>query len=298
MEVKPFLKWVGGKRKLIPQLEAIFPDYIKSSEFTYVEPFLGGGAMFFHLITKYKIKKAYLNDLNDKLINCYLDIKYRSIKVIELLKVIEKDYFSIDDKESFYYDKRQEFNSIKISEKKSALLIFLNKTGFNGMYRENSKGEYNIPFGKMKVNIICNEKLIKIISNIIREVEFSSKSFEDVLIDKKNVFYYLDPPYMPISKTSSFTDYTSKSKNKDQVLLQDKICEYCNKIDELGSMFLQSNSYLPKFFEEKYESRFFFDKLKVSRTIGADGSKRKSVYELLIFNYKKNNNFNQSKINF
>ena len=287
MEVKPFLKWVGGKRKLIPQLEAKFPKYIKSNEFTYVEPFLGGGAMFFYLITKYNIKKAYLNDLNDKLIDCYQNVKEHSERLIKQLKKLEKDYYSFKDRKSYYYEKRDEFNSSKLSIKKSALLIFLNKTGFNGMYRENSKGEYNIPVGSMNNPLICDEDLIQNISNILNnnDIEFSSKSFEELIIDEKNIFYYLDPPYMPISKTSSFTDYTSKNIYKNDIVLQNKICEYCCKIDCSDSFFLQSNSYQPDFFKGIYDNRFFFDKLEVTRTIGADGSKRNKIHEILIGNF-------------
>ena len=277
LNAKPFLKWVGGKRKLIPKLEAKFPDYIKSNEFTYVEPFLGGGAMFFHLITKYNIQKAYLNDLNDKLIDCYQNIRDYSEILIKFLKKLEKDYYSLEDRKSYYYDKRNEFNFSKLSVKKSALLIFLNKTGFNGMYRENSKGEYNIPVGNMNNPLICDEDLIQNISYVLNnnDIEFSSKSFEELIIDEKNIFYYLDPPYMPISKTSSFTDYTSKNGYKNDIDLQNKICEYCHKINNSDSFFLQSNSYLPDFFKHTYDNKYFFDKLEVNRTIGADGSKRK-----------------------
>ena len=287
MKVKPFLKWVGGKRKLIPQLEAKFPKYIKSNEFTYVEPFLGGGAMFFYLITKYNIKKAYLNDLNDKLIDCYQNVKDHSERLIKQLKKLEKDYYSFEDRKSYYYEKRDEFNSSKLSIKKSALLIFLNKTGFNGMYRENSKGEYNIPVGSMNNPLICDEDLIQNISNVLNnnDIEFSSKSFEELIIDKKNIFYYLDPPYMPISKTSSFTDYTSKNRYKNDIDLQNKICEYCHNINTSDSFFLQSNSYLPDFFKHTYDNKYFFDKLEVNRTIGADGSKRKKIFEILLCNY-------------
>ena len=287
MEIKPFLKWVGGKRKLIPKLEAKFPDYIKSNKFTYVEPFLGGGAMFFHLITKYNIKKAYLNDLNDKLIDCYQNIRDHSEILIKHLKKLEKDYYSLEDRKSYYYEKRNEFNFSKLSLKKSALLIFLNKTGFNGMYRENSKGEYNIPVGSMNNPLICYEDLIQNISNVLNnnDIVFSSKSFEKLIINKKNIFYYLDPPYMPISKTSSFTDYTSKNIYKNHIDLQKKIYEYCSKIDLSDSFFLQSNSYLPDFFKQTYDNKYFFDKLEVTRTIGADGSKRNKIDEILIRNF-------------
>ena len=287
LNIKPFLKWVGGKRKLIPQLEVKFPDYIKSNEFTYVEPFLGGGAMFFYLISKYSIKKAYLNDINDKLIDTYVNVRDNSDKIIKALKKLESSYYKSSDKKEFFLKKRSEFNKLSLSIKKSSLFIFLNKVGFNGMYRENSKGEYNIPFGDMNEPKICDKKLIENISKLLNEneIQFSSKSFEDVLIDEKNVFYYLDPPYMPISKTSSFTDYTSKNQYKNDINLQNKICEYCHKINTSDSFFLQSNSYLPDFFKHTYDNKYFFDKLEVTRTIGADGSKRNKIHEILIGNF-------------
>ena len=127
MEAKPFLKWVGGKRKLIPQLEPKFPKFVKSNEFTYVEPFLGGGAMFFYLISKYKVKKAYLNDLNDKLIDTYINVRDNSDKLIKALKKLQSSYYKASDKKDFYLKKRTEFNKLSLSIKKSSLFIFLNK---------------------------------------------------------------------------------------------------------------------------------------------------------------------------
>ena len=285
LNVKPFLKWVGGKRKLIPQLEVKFPAYIKNNEFTYVEPFLGGGAMFFYLISKYSIKKAYLNDLNDKLIDCYQNVRDQSEKLIKQLKKLEKDYYLSNDKELFYLARREEFNNLKLSLKKSVLLIFLNKTGFNGMYRENSKGEFNIPFGKMNNPTICNEELIMNVSNILNDndIVFSSKSFEDVLIDEKNVFYYLDPPYRPISKTSDFTSYTS---NKFDDELQLKLKEHCNKINLKDSFVMQSNSFSEDKFFQKLYSNMKIKNIYAARSISADGSKRGKAKEIIITNYE------------
>ena len=284
MEVKPFLKWVGGKRKLIPQLEAKFPDYIKSNEFTYVEPFLGGGAMFFHLITKYKLKKAYLNDLNDKLIDTYINIRDNSDKLIKALKKLESSYYSSTDRKGFYLKKRTEFNKLSLSLKKSSLFIFLNKIGYNGMYRENLKGEYNIPFGEMNEPKICDKQLIENVSKLLNEndIKFSSKSFEDTLINEKNVFYYLDPPYRPISKTSDFTSYTS---NKFDDELQVKLKDYCDEVDSKGSFFMQSNSFSTDSFFQNLYSQFNIDNVSVTRTISADGTKREKIKEIIIFNY-------------
>ena len=284
LNVKPFLKWVGGKRKLIPQLEVKFPDYIKNNEFIYVEPFLGGGAMFFYLISKYSIKKAYLNDLNDKLIDCYQNIRDHGDNLVRQLKKLEKDYYSSKDKKLFYLERREEYNNSKLSVNKSALLIFLNKTGFNGMYRENSKGEYNIPFGDMNNPLICNSELILNISNILNnnDVEFSSKSFENILINKKNIFYYLDPPYRPISKTSDFTSYT---KNKFDDELQFKLKKYCDKINEKDNFLMQSNSFSEDNFFQKLYSEMNIKKIYASRSISADGSKRGKAKEIVITNY-------------
>ena len=282
--IKPFLKWVGGKTKLLAEIEKNFPKNLRNKKFTYVEPFLGGGAVFFHLVQNFNIEKAHLNDLNEKLINTYIDVRDNHLELIEKLKKLETDYKGSPEKKTFFLDKRKKFNSIKNSIQKSALFIFLNKTGFNGMYRENSKGEYNIPFGQMKNPLICNEDLLKNISNLLKdkEVIFSSKSFEKVMADEKEAFYYLDPPYRPISKTSSFTDYTKNSFNDEMQL---SLKEYCDKIDETGSFFMQSNSYSEDgFFQKLYHNRKI-NNLNVMRTISADGNKRNKVKEIIIKNY-------------
>ena len=284
-QVKPFLKWVGGKTKLLSELEKNLPKKLINRKFNYVEPFLGGGAVFFHLVQKFNIEKAYLNDLNSKLIDVYEDVRDKNTELIQQLKKLESDYYKSNNKKSFFLDQRERFNSSKKSPQKSALFIFLNKTGFNGMYRENSKGEYNIPFGQMKTPVICNKDLLENISSLLKdkEVIFSSKNFEKVVADDKEGFYYLDPPYRPISKTSSFTNYTKSNFNdKTQHLLK----EYCDKIDKKGSFFMQSNSYSEDgFFQKLYYNRKI-NNLKVMRTISADGNKRKKVKEIIVKNYE------------
>ena len=284
-QVKPFLKWVGGKTKLLSELEKNLPKKLINRKFNYVEPFLGGGAVFFHLVQKFNIEKAYLNDLNSKLIDVYEDVRDKNTELIQQLKKIESDYYSSNDKKKFFLDQRERFNSSKKSIRKSVLFIFLNKTGFNGMYRENSKGEYNIPFGQMKNPLICNKDLLEKTSKLLKdkEVIFSSKSFENVVANDKEVFYYLDPPYRPISKTSSFTDYTKSSFNDET---QFALKEYCDKIDQKGNFFMQSNSYSDDgFFQNLYKNRKI-KMLKVMRTISADGSKRNKTKEIIIKNYE------------
>lgn len=285
MQVKPFLKWVGGKTKLLSEIEKSLPKNLIKKSFNYVEPFLGGGAVFFHLIQKFDIEKAYLNDLNNKLIDVYKDVRDKNTELIQKLKKLELDYYGSSDKKTFFLDKRNEFNTIKKSTEKSALFVFLNKTGFNGMYRENSKGEFNIPFGKMKAPMICNKKLLTQINKILNdnEIVFSSKSFEKVIVDEANTFYYLDPPYRPVSKTSSFTNYTRRSfSEKTQQLLK----EYCDTINSKEAFFMQSNSYSNDgFFQKLYKDRKI-NNLNVTRTISADGSKRNKVKEIIIRNYE------------
>ena len=284
-QIKPFLKWVGGKTKLLSEIEKNLPKNLIKKSFNYVEPFLGGGAVFFHLIQKFDIEKAYLNDLNNKLIDVYSDVRDKNTELIQKLKKLESDYYGSSEKKTFFLDKRNEFNSIKKSTQKSALFVFLNKTGFNGMYRENSKGEYNIPFGQMKAPVICNKELLEKTSKLLndKDITFFSKSFDKLILTEKDTFYYLDPPYRPISKTSSFTDYTKSSFNdKTQLSLK----EYCDKIDKKGSLFMQRNSYSEDgFFQKLYQNRKI-NNLKVMRTISADGNKRNKVKEIIIKNYE------------
>ena len=283
-QIKPFLKWVGGKTKLLHDIEKNLPKDLKNTKFSYVEPFLGGGAVFFSLFQKFNIQKAHLNDLNNKLINAYINVRDNTGEIIQNLKKLELDYKGSKDKKLFFLDQRSKFNHSKKSIHKSALFIFLNKTGFNGMYRENSKGEYNIPFGQMKNPLICNKELLENVGKLLKnnDIVLSSKSFENITINDKEAFYYIDPPYRPISKTSSFTDYT-KSAFDDE--MQYSLKEYCDKIDRKGSFFMQSNSYSSDgFFQKLYKERKI-NNLKVMRTMSADGTKRTKVNEIIIRNY-------------
>ena len=284
---KPFLKWVGGKSKLIKKLDLHLPKEIKQNKpFVYVEPFLGGGAMFYYLIQNYNVKEVFLNDINKKLINTYTEIKNDVSKLIGNLKDLEAEYYknSEIDKKVFYLKKRTEFNKTTVKSSQAALLIFLNKTCFNGMYRENSKGEYNVPFGDMKRPKICDEKLLISLNKLFKKVNFSSKSFNKTLIKESRlpIFYYLDPPYRAISKTSSFKDYSSENNFNDD--LQKKLKVFCDKIHSKNNYFMQSNSFSEDGFFQNLYKNYSHKKIQVSRTIGADGSKRKKISELLIYN--------------
>ena len=224
-KVSPFIKWVGGKSKLLKKLDAYLPDLVKKDEFNYVEPFLGGGAFFFYIISNYRVKKAYLNDLNPHLIHLYQDIMDNNQSLCETVGELENEYKMSNDKKEYYLEKRNRFNSINKSLEKSSIFILLNKTGFNGMYRENSKGHFNIPFGNMKNPKILNRELLINVSEVLNssDIVLSSNSFEKIKVKENNTFYYIDPPYRPISKTSSFTDYT-KSYFNDEI--QEKLKNY------------------------------------------------------------------------
>lgn len=276
IEAKPFLKWVGGKGQLLSQLKTIFPKKYN----TYYEPFVGGGAVFFEL----KPKKAHISDINKVLINTFLMIKNDSEKLIKSLKKIEKEFLSKDEKEreKFYYDIRNKFNSLKSDDsKKVVYFIFLNRTAFNGVYRENSKGLFNVPMGKYKNPKILNEENIKSVSEYLKNTKITCDSFfNSVKKAKRGDFVYFDPPYYPISETSKFTTYHKDNFNKeDQIKLRDLFVE----LDKKGVLCMLSNSNTP-FIREIY-SKYKQIPVYASRMINSKAEKRGKISELVIINY-------------
>ncbi len=222
---KPFLKWVGGKGQLLEQFKNLFPKKYNK----YYEPFVGGGAVFFYL----KPESGHINDINEVLINTYKIIKTKPHDLIELLRDLEDKFHKSKDenKKEFYYDIREKFNDIKKPNlQKSAYLIFLNKTCFNGMYRENSKGGFNVPFGQYKNPTILNESNILEVSKLLKHIEITNTSFEECLENaEKGDFIYFDPPYYPLNKTSSFTTY---SKDNFLEKEQEKLASLFKKLDK------------------------------------------------------------------
>lgn len=276
IEAKPFLKWVGGKGQLLSQLKTIFPKKYN----TYYEPFVGGGAVFFEL----KPKKAHISDINKVLINTFLMIKNDSEKLIKSLKKIEKEFLSKNEKEreKFYYDIRNKFNSLKSDDsKKVVYFIFLNRTAFNGVYRENSKGLFNVPMGKYKNPKILNEENIKSVSEYLKNTKITCDSFfNSVKKAKRGDFVYFDPPYYPISETSKFTTYHKDNFNKeDQIKLRDLFVE----LDKKGVLCMLSNSNT-SFIREIY-SKYKQIPVYASRMINSKAEKRGKISELVIINY-------------
>lgn len=284
----PFLKWAGGKSRVVPQLLELFP---KEKFNSYYEPFLGGGAVYFAISPK----EGRLNDKNKTLIATYKAVRDNPTKLINELMCIQDEYLNLPDiekKKEYYLGRRQEFNSIlKNSPKRAALFIFLNKTGFNGMYRENRTGGYNIPFGKQARPLICDKENIQRVSKDLQRIDLTSTSYKDALDGAgPGDFVYLDPPYYPLSKTSSFTEYQAGGfSTQDQIELRDVFRE----LDRRGCLVMMSNSAC-KEIKELY-SEFHIFTIKVGRAINAKGGDRGKIDEYVVTNYLPKESANHRK---
>lgn len=276
-KARPFLKWVGGKGRVIPQLEKFFPETYNN----FYEPFVGGGAVFFDL----NIKKATINDINANLIGLYINIRDNLEPLIGLLTDLQSQYHDLDEtaQKDLFYQLRDEYNSIKdtTSLRKSSLLVFLNKTCFNGMYRENQSGEYNVPFGKHRKPTICDDTNLRYVSKTLQNTSILSGSYINAVKDAKNGdFIYLDPPYYPLNSTSSFTSYSEGDfVEQDQVNLK----ELVDDLTKRGCKVMVSNSYVP-FIRNLYKD-YRQEVIHVGRAINAVGSGRGKIKEIVILNY-------------
>jgi DNA adenine methylase len=274
--LSPILKWVGGKRQLLSEIIPLIDESCDN----YVEPFIGGGAVLFRL----QPKKAIINDYNTELINVYRTVRDDLNGLLALLKEHEK-YNSSD----YYYevralDRTPDFDKMSNLER-AARIIYLNKTCYNGLYRVNSLGQFNSPYGKYKNPNIVNEVVLRAISKYLNRNEISIRSgdYKDVLNDiEKNSFVYLDPPYMPISSSSSFTGYTEGGFGYDK---QVELKEECDKLNSKGVHFLQSNSDCEEI-RELYKD-YRIKVVKAKRAINSDAKKRGQINEVLIYNAKK-----------
>lgn len=275
--MKPFLKWVGGKGRVISQLEQFFPDNYKN----YFEPFVGGGAMYFSI----KPQPATINDINQSLMGAYINIRDNVELLIKELSGLQNQYHNLDsDKQKdLFYEIRDRYNLIedKKSIIKSSLLIFLNKTCFNGMYRENRKGGFNVPFGKHGKPTICDENNLHAISKLLAHTKILSGSYKDaVKTAKAGDFIYFDPPYHPLNPTSSFTSYS-----EDDFLEKDQI-ELKLLIDELtkrGCKVMMSNSDT-KFIRDLYKE-YRQENIMAARSINSNGDGRGKISEIVVLNY-------------
>ena len=295
---KPFIKWVGGKGQLLQQLEKQLPTDLHEEEFTYIEPFVGGGAMLFYMLQNFmNIKQVVINDINRNLTEVYRVIKQEPEGLVHRLKHIEQQYLNItteDGRKNFYLEMRHRFNEEVLSSlDKSAILIFLNRTCFNGLYRENAKGKFNVPFGRYANPTICNEEIIYADSELLNrfDVQILNGDFKDTAkaIDKTGLtFFYFDPPYRPLSATSSFNSYVKEDFNDDS---QRELADFCRMLDcKENVRWMLSNSDCSAknpddtFFEDIYEG-FDIQRVFASRMVNANASKRGKLTELLIRNY-------------
>ena len=291
---KPFVKWAGGKSQLLEEIDDTIPDRLKQSNFTYIEPFVGGGAVLFWILQKYpNIKKAVINDINTDLTNAYLAIKENVENVIDILTQWEKEYYSLSDKleqkKEYYYSKRTLFNSRSSDlTTQTALFIFLNRTCFNGLYRVNRKNEFNVPIGSYKKPMICDEDNLRAVSNILQKVTILNGDFEDTLeYANDETLFYFDPPYKPLSKTSSFNSYAKEDFDDKQ---QIRLANFCKKIDLLGYNWILSNSDVKgKNPDDNFFDNLFCDfnikRVLARRNINSNSKKRGELTELLITNY-------------
>ncbi|KAB2914760.1 MAG: DNA adenine methylase [Bacteroidetes bacterium] len=289
---KPFLKWAGGKTQLLPAIQSFLPDEIKNENLVYVEPFVGSGAVLFWMLTQFKnLKKAVINDINTDLINTYRMIATSPEKLIAILDNWQKEYHCLNEekRKEYYYACRNLYNSRKSSmETQAALFIFLNRTCFNGLYRVNKNNLFNVPIGSYKTPAICDKENILAASNALQKVEILNVDFEETLnYAGDNTFFYLDPPYKPLSNTSSFNSYAKDEFNDDE---QIRLKNFCDKLNMLGHKWLLSNSDVKgenkenNFFDDLY-SGFNISRVKAKRIINANPEKRGELNELLITNY-------------
>lgn len=296
--LKPFVKWAGGKTQLLLSMQNAYPKKFGHTISKYAEPFVGGGAVLFDILNQYDLEEVYISDINAELINTYKVIKNSVDDLISALYKIQEDYIILDEDEraEFYYAKRKQFNFLSlddnksISIKKAALFIFLNKTCFNGLYRVNKQGYFNVPTGRYKNPTICDKQNLKNISQAIKNVKIVCANYQQSLdfIDK-NTFVYCDPPYRPISDSSNFTAYTENQFND---LEQIKLAKFIDRINQIGAKVVISNSD-PKntnindnFFDDLYKN-YYICRVEANRMINRDGNSRGKITELLISNFKE-----------
>jgi len=299
---KPFLKWAGGKSQLIPELSSRLPKVIINSGKidAYVEPFVGGGAFFFYLKSRFEIKNSYLFDINRELVVGYKTIQNNYKELILILQGIESEYIrkNEDNRKKYYYAVREKYNGqIKDFDysnynnewiERASYLIFLNRTCFNGLFRQNANGEFNVPCGKYKNPTICDEDNLKKVNSALMNTKIICGDFsESSRYITKNSLIYFDPPYRPLTTTSSFTSYSKEDFGEED---QIRLANYYKELNKRGAYLILSNSD-PKnenpndnFFDDLYKD-FVIERVNAKRSINCDPKKRGEIKELIIRNF-------------
>lgn len=300
-KARPFLKWAGGKRQLLPQIDSYLPEALKTGGLQrYVEPFVGSGAVFFHVVQTYPVGDLFIADINAELILAYRTIQKEVEALIAELAEIEERYLSLSEpqRDDFYYGQRDIYNADRTAInydsfqeawlKRTAQLIFLNKTCYNGLFRVNSRGEYNVPFGRYKNPTICDAANLRAVSALLQRALIHYGHYSDCadIIDEATLVYF-DPPYRPISATANFTAYSPHTFDDSQQL---ELAEFYRQLDRQGATLLLSNSD-PKnidpdddFLEDAYKG-FRIERVQARRRINRSAEKRGPINELLILNY-------------
>ncbi len=275
--VKPFLKWAGGKRQLLPEIRRYLPQKLQG---TYYEPFIGGGAVLFD----FQPKKAVINDSNSELINCYEVIRDSLEELIEKLREHQANH-----SEDYYYemrkwDRKKGYPDSRTNIERAARIIFLNKTCYNGLFRVNSQGQFNVPFGRQKKPNLFDEAVLKAVNKYLNKTQISilNKDFESALEDaKRGDFIYFDPPYDPVSSTASFTGYDVNGFDRSE---QRRLKEVVDELDSRGCQILLSNAYTD-FIQNLYQD-YKPITISATRAINSNALKRGKVDEILVKNYE------------
>ena len=299
--VKPILKWAGGKGQLLEQIAKHLPqELIEDKIDCYIEPFIGGGAVFFWIAQNFNIKEFYLSDINQELILLYKTIQKDVSSLVEELKKIENEYLILNEEKRkiYFLNKRESYNKFKdridiknfdISWfRRAAQIIFLNRTCFNGLFRVNKKGYFNVPFGNYKNPRICHTDNLISASKLLQKATIQYFDFTEIQsLATPKTFVYFDPPYRPLTKTASFKSYSQFDFNDDE---QKRLASFYQKLDRQGTKLMLSNSD-PKnidkndnFFDELY-SGFTINRIQANRMINSKASNRGAISELLITNY-------------
>ena len=300
-KARPFLKWAGGKRQLLSQIDGCLPGALKRGQIRrYVEPFVGSGAVFFHIVQTYPVEELFIADINTELILAYRTIQQDVEALIAELAEIEDRYLPLPElqRKAFYYRQRDLYNENRAAIafdafqeawiKRTAQLIFFNKTCYNGLFRVNSRGEYNVPFGRYKNPTICDASNLRAVSAILRRTQIHYGHYSDCadVVDESTLIYF-DPPYRPISATANFTAYSPHSFDDSHQL---ELADFYRRLDRQGAYLLLSNSD-PKnsdpdddFLEVAYEG-YRIERVRARRRINRSAEKRGPINELLILNY-------------
>lgn len=297
VKAKPFLKWAGGKGQLLTEIQKYYPFADKKIT-KYAEPFIGGGAVLFDVLNRYDLSEVYISDINAELVNCYWVAQQRVEELIQALTKMQDEYLPLnhEKRREYYAEKRARFNELKNGEKKkgdiekAALMIFLNRTCFNGLFRVNKKGQFNVPMGAYKNLIICDAQNLRAVSQKLKAVKIVCGDYKksEVFVDE-NTFVYFDPPYRPLTETSNFTSYTESQFDDNK---QIELAQFAKMLDARGAKIVISNSD-PK--NENAEDDFFdtlysaqrVHRVEASRMINCNKNSRGKIKELLITNFER-----------